>query len=118
MTVEEEVEELVADSLPEVRDIALRARSLIHEVLPGTIEQVDRSARLIGYGRDRTYKGLICGVALQSSWVNLMFARGTELSDPEELLEGTGKRARHVKLRSIGDVDRPGVRALLVEAGQ
>jgi hypothetical protein len=47
-----------------------------------------------------------------------MFSKGTELPDPEGLLEGTGKRARHVKLRSIGDVDRPGVRALVMEAGR
>ena len=45
-----------------------------------------------------------------------MFARGTELADAEQLLEGTGKRARHVKVRSPEDVEKPGVRTLLKEA--
>jgi hypothetical protein len=118
MTLDEEVADLLAGADPDVAAIALRARELIRGVLPGTIEMVDRPAKLIGYGRDRGYKGLICGIALQSGWVNLMFSKGTELPDPEGLLEGTGKRARHVKLRSVGDVDRPGVRALVTEAGR
>jgi hypothetical protein len=29
------------------------------------------------------------------------------------LVEGTGKRVRHVKLRSVDDVDRPELRSLL-----
>lgn len=47
--------------------------------------------------------------------VNVGFFRGTELPDPESLLEGTGKLMRHVALRPDRDVD---ARALmeLIEA--
>jgi hypothetical protein len=38
------------------------------------------------------------------------------LRDPGKLLEGTGKYLRHVKLRSVADVRRPGVRRLLEQA--
>ncbi len=37
--------------------------------------------------------------------VNVGFFRGAELSDPNGLLEGTGKFMRHVKLRPEGDID-------------
>jgi hypothetical protein len=37
--------------------------------------------------------------------VNVGFYRGAELADPAQLLEGTGKYMRHVKLRPAGDVD-------------
>ncbi len=37
--------------------------------------------------------------------VNVGFFRGAELADPAQLLEGTGKYMRHVKLRPEGDVD-------------
>lgn len=37
--------------------------------------------------------------------VNVGFFRGAELSDPNGLLEGTGKFMRHVKLRPEGKVD-------------
>ena len=37
--------------------------------------------------------------------VNVGFFLGAELADPGQLLEGTGKYMRHVKLRSGSDVD-------------
>jgi hypothetical protein len=37
--------------------------------------------------------------------VNVGFFRGAELSDPERLLEGTGRFMRHVKLRPGAEVD-------------
>ncbi len=113
-----EVEALFEPYGPTVRDTAVRARQLVLDVLPGTVEQVDVPAKLVGYGRDRSYKRLICAVAPQAGYVNLMFARGVDLDDPEGLLVGTGKKARHVKLRTAADVDRPGVRALLEQAGR
>ena len=101
-----------------VQALALQLRALIREVMPATIEQLDAPAHLIGYGLDRTYKGLICGITLHKAHINLMFARGTELPDPEELLVGTGKRARHVAIRQEADLERPGVRRLLLAALQ
>ena len=37
--------------------------------------------------------------------VNVGFFRGAELADPAQLLEGTGKYMRHVKLRPESNVD-------------
>jgi hypothetical protein len=48
--------------------------------------------------------------------VTFAFMRGAALPDPEKLLEGTGKSVRHVKLRSVADVKRPGVKQLIVKA--
>jgi hypothetical protein len=39
------------------------------------------------------------------SHVNVGFFRGAELPDPAELLEGTGKYMRHVKLRPDEEID-------------
>lgn len=113
---EEDIESFLAAYSPPVRELARSARALIRDVMPHTVEQIDRPANLVGYGLDRTYKGLICGITLHKAHVNLMFARGTELPDPEGLLAGTGKRARHVKLQRLEDIERPGVRALLEAA--
>ena len=88
----------LASYSPQVQELALALRALILRVLPSAIEQVDPPSKIIAYGSDRTYAGLICAIAPYQSRVNLMFARGAELPDPEHLLEGTGKRARHVKI--------------------
>ena len=111
-----EVEQFLAPFAPEIRDLAWKVRALVLEVFPDGIEQLDAPAKLIGYGFDRTYKGLVCGITLHKAHVNLMFAQGTELHDPAGLLTGTGKRARHVKVQQPGEVDRPEVRALLEAA--
>jgi hypothetical protein len=111
-----EVEQFLAPYSLEIRDLAWKVRALVLDVFPEGIEQFDAPAKLIGYGFDRTYKGLVCGITLHKAHVNLMFAQGAELPDPAGLLTGTGKRARHVKVQQPGDVDRPGVRALLEAA--
>ena len=45
--------------------------------------------------------------------VNVGFFRGAELSDPNGLLEGTGKFMRHVKLRPEADVDATALSRLI-----
>src|SRR6185503_17681809 len=94
-----ELEPFLAPYSPVIQQLALKLRALIREVMPDAIEQLDPPAHLIGYGVDRSYKGLICGITLHTAHINLMFARGTELPDPAGLLVGTGKRARHVRIQ-------------------
>ena len=52
----------------------------------------------------------------QSEYVNLGFWHGACLPDPEGLLEGTGAKMRHVKVRSVGDAEEPELRALVTAA--
>lgn len=101
---------------PEVHPLVQAGRALILEVIPGLVEQLDESAKLIGYGTDRTYKGLICGIMIYKNYINLMFARGATLPDPDGLLHGTGKQARHIRIEQIPDLAHPGLRRLLETA--
>jgi len=48
--------------------------------------------------------------------VNVGFFRGAEIADPENLLEGTGKFMRHVKLRPQRDVDTTALTKLIKTA--
>jgi hypothetical protein len=111
-----EFDAFIAPFTPAVQDLARRARALVLEIFPDAIEQLDPAARLIGYGFDCTYRGLVCGIALQRSYINLMFARGAELPDPAGLLTGTGKRARHVKIQWPDDLASPELAARLAAA--
>lgn len=88
------------------------------DVLPGLIEQVDPPSKIVAYGTGRTYSGLICAIAPHRFHVNLMFSRGVDLPDPTGLLEGTGKRARHVKIKRPEDIAQPAVQELLRAAGE
>ena len=62
--------------------------------------------------------GPLCCFLFGKEHVTLAFLRGAALPDPEKLLEGTGKGVRHVKLRTLADVKKPGVKKLLVEAAK
>jgi hypothetical protein len=113
------VGELLESCPPHVRALALQARDAIRAAVPDATEEVDASARLIGYTfAPGTYKGLVAAIALQRDYVNIMFSRGAELADTDAsgLLEGTGKRARHVKVRTSAVLDDPGLTTLLTTA--
>jgi len=110
------VTEFLATYSPEVRDLALKTRALILEVIPHAVEQVDPPSKIIAYGFGLKMADIICVIAPYKSHVNLMFSRGTELPDPRGLLVGTGKRARHVKITSDRDLKAPALRALVEAA--
>ena len=60
--------------------------------------------------------GPLCVFVLGQEHVTLAFLRGAKLPDPEKLLEGKAKGVRNVRLRSLADVKRPGVKKLIAEA--
>jgi hypothetical protein len=62
--------------------------------------------------------GPLCVFVMGKEHLTLAFLRGAALPDAEKLLEGTGKGVRHVKLRSLADVKRPGVKKLIAEAAK
>lgn len=98
---------------PEVRNLALGVRELVLEMEPEAIEQIDVPAHMLAYGYAKTYTHLICVCILYEGYVNLGFPRGIDLPDPEAMLEGTGKRARHVKIYDMDQIDRPEIAALI-----
>jgi hypothetical protein len=50
------------------------------------------------------------------SHVNVGFYFGADLDDPADLLEGGGKRMRHVKIRPGADLDAGALRCLIEDA--
>jgi hypothetical protein len=58
----------------------------------------------------------ICSIMPYPDHVNLAFFCGAQLDDPDELLEGTGKGMRHVKIRSAKDIRRRAITDLIRSA--
>jgi hypothetical protein len=112
-------EEIVADATPPVRDLALRTRALIREVLPDVVEVPWPRQGTIGFGvGPKKMSEHFCYVAVLPDRVNLGFNYGSELPDPEGLLHGTGKLFRHVKITSSQDLESPALRQLLEAASR
>lgn len=100
----------------ELHPLVHQARALIQSVMPAALEMLDPSANLIAYGTDRTIKGLVCGIIIYPTYLNLMLARGASLPDPHHILKGSGKKARHVRIHTPADLHAPAVRAILQAA--
>ena len=86
--------------------------------LPGAIELVydNYNALAVGFGPTERASDAIFSIALFPRWVSLFFLDGARLSDPQRLLKGSGKKARHIVLGDAAVLDRPGVRALMEQA--
>mgnify|MGYP000686987927 CR=1 FL=1 len=61
-------------------------------------------------------KSRIGGFYPYADYVSVEFAKGVVFNDTDGVLEGSGKLRRHVKLRTIGDIEAKGCRDLLQQA--
>ena len=86
-----------------VQFIVQQLRELIMSELPGTKEMVDAPSRIIAYGASTKYADLVCAIAPYPKYVNLMFSRGASMPDPDGILKGTGKKARHIRVYEMTD---------------
>ena len=110
------VDQLLFTHDPTVRETALSLRDLVLELMRDAVEQVDPPDGLIAYGTGPRLGEQVFAIVPHSVHVNLQFADGADLPDPARLLEGTGKRVRHVKNRSVIDAERPALRQLVEAA--
>lgn len=62
------------------------------------------------------FHGPLCLLMVGKNHVTLGFPRGTSLTDPAGLLEGTGKNLRHVKLKEAEQLRDSNLRQLILEA--
>lgn len=108
---------LLDESTPEVRAIFQSALDLIRDVMPDANEQLDLPDRLVAFGHGRPggtrLRDFAIALIPHRAHVNVQLADGAMLADPGGLIEGTGKRIRHVKCRSLDDVGRPALREII-----
>jgi hypothetical protein len=102
-----------------VRDVLLALRSLVAGAMPDATEQLDLPDHLLAFGFGPPggirLRDLAVALIPHGAHVNVQLADGALLDDATGIVEGTGKRIRHVKCRSLDDVSRPALRALLDE---
>jgi hypothetical protein len=107
----------IAATAPAVADIARALRRSVLETYPEAIEWFDPGNGLLALGSRRSMKDLWFAIIPHRSWVNLQLADGAVLPDPDGRIEGTGKRIRHVKVRSVEDASSGWVRAAIAAQG-
>lgn len=110
----EDFDKILVDFDPQIQELARQTRALIYDVLPQTVEVVWERQKTVGYGTGpRKMSEHFSWIAPAKKHVVFGFYYGTELPDPEGLLEGTGKLLRHIKIKSPDDLKKPAVREML-----
>lgn len=108
------LDEVLANHTPEVRELAYRLQAHILKLPPNAVQGGD--ARNYSLGLSAKMADTVFVLAPQRDRVNLGFYNGVALPDPTRLLTGTGKRHRHVPVRSMAEADSPALAALMREA--
>ncbi|MEP2946456.1 MAG: DUF1801 domain-containing protein [Lentilitoribacter sp.] len=110
-------EDLIELTPDQLRPIVIGLKEIILSVHPETCEVVrlgDRAATY-GVGPKKMSEGY-CYILPHSKWVNLGFYKGADLADPSNMLEGTGAKLRHIKIKSLDECDDPEIGKLIKSA--
>lgn len=101
-----------------LRSVARSARTTVRSAFPDFVEHARPG--LILYGRTKAPRDWRIYISMHRDHLNLGFYRGlaSNLPDPKGIIEGSGKTMRHIKLRSVADVKRPALKAILRSAAK
>jgi hypothetical protein len=103
----------VNDENPALRKVVAGLKKLVKETAPRTRETVNAWGvpTFVANGPFALYM-------VSKKHVSFGFHFATSLPDPAGLLEGTGRNMRHVKLRSMDDLKKDGLRELIAAAAE
>ena len=116
----------VRELSPDVRAIVQAARRVVKSAVPNAVETGCAMARpksksmmwkLCRYGVDGE-SGYIVAIGAFTSHAAIFFARGAELDDGGDDLEGSGKQLRFFTLKTPADVKRAAVKRVIRKAFQ
>jgi hypothetical protein len=93
-------DENLASHTPAVQAAARALEAIIREELPDVVVQYDPGNGLLAFGRSMKMRDLLFALIPHAGWVNLQLADGALLPNPDGLIQGTGKKIRHIKVRS------------------
>ena len=115
--VEMRVSEALADRPADVCELAIQVRRFVAKQAKGCSELLYKTYAV---STVFSYTGKLgqafIHIATYGQHVNLGFNFGAELPDPHGLLEGTGKRIRHIRIDSLKLIKDKNVRALVKAA--
>ncbi|HEY1115111.1 MAG TPA: DUF1801 domain-containing protein [Chitinophagaceae bacterium] len=95
----EQVTRYINEAPPKQRQIMEVLRQLVHDSVPGVQEEFKWGRPVFRSGKDFAY------LKTAKAYVTLGFFKFDRLRDEHGRLEGTGKDMRHIKLKTVQDMD-------------
>jgi len=106
-------DENLAGHSANVQAAARALEAAIREAEPAVVVEYDPGNGLLAFGRSMKMRDLLFALIPHAGWVNLQLAAGALLANPDGLIEGTGKRIRHIKVRTREQATSTPVRAAI-----
>ncbi len=102
-------------ALDTAEQITKRLDELISEICPAATRRAMYGGIIFQKDPKEPSSG-VCGHFIYKAHVGMEFSQGYRLKDSERLLEGSGKYRRHIKLRTIEEIESKQVRQFLEQA--
>lgn len=104
-----EVDQFILDLSEDIQKITKALRNIILDASPELVEEYKWSMP------NYSYKGLVCYLQTAKKHVNLGFQKGNELveKDVNNLLQGTGKTMRHIRITKMEDIQSESFTSLI-----
>ena len=97
-----------------VGELALALRSIMHEEVSAATETVFKNyALVLVYSLGGKSADAFCYISVHTRHVNLGFPWGAKLKDPDDVLVGSGKQYRHIKIKQAEDLKKPCIRTFI-----
>jgi hypothetical protein len=105
---------------PKHQEVIRAARKKLRKFYPTATELAydNYNFFVIGFGPNERPSDCIVTIAAAANGVGLCFVRGASLPDPDNILLGSGKQTRFVRLPSADVLERLAVRRLLSMAAE
>lgn len=100
MSKEDQIVAFLAQYDEPVFKLAIELRQIVLKNLVGITEQLDIPAKMIAYSYGQKYAELVCVIIPSKKGLKLGFNKGSDLPDPNGMLEGKGKVSRYVEIKS------------------
>lgn len=107
-----EVDNYIEASPAEHQQTLSSLRNLIFEAVPNTKESFKWKQPVYTTEKDYLY------LKANKGHVNLGFFSFEKIKNPAYLLEGTGKRMRHIKIKNMADFDREALKEMIAQASK
>ncbi|VAX02403.1 hypothetical protein MNBD_GAMMA20-1750 [hydrothermal vent metagenome] len=90
---------------PEMFEILMSIRTIFHDTNLGLVEDIKYGGLVFTLSNT-----LIGGIFVYAKHISIEFSFGAELPDPDKILEGKGKKRRHIKIHVMEDVEKKKVK--------
>jgi hypothetical protein len=110
------VQEIFSKSSPTSLPLIKAAHQFLLEIAPDAVVVPRLGEKSISYGVGiKKMSEAYCYLIAFNDHVNLGFFHGTEI-DSDGILEGTGAKLRHTKIRNLKDLKNPKLKKLILKA--